>query len=1453
MVTPTITTQPKDENLDYASPAPTTTAMTVAASVEQTDGSELTYQWYKKAADAANFTAAGTGESLTPELPAIGKSDAYYCEVTNTYMGQTYTTKTNEVTVAYNKATLSKDLFTIGSTELPYTGEEQTLSITTSLAESEYQISGNKGTDAGDYTATVSATETGNYTGSFTQTWKITEATMTDVTENQSLTVYTTKAAATLPEFTATPVGSSNSVTVEYSIPAESQSIIEFTNNNTAIKCTETAAAGNTATVNVAIKADNNKTENRTITVTVSDKTDVKSKITFENTSTTSAVYNDSDKELSTFVNEATITGITAGTDAKWTYTIYKEDGTTVVASGAWGDAALKVQDAGTYKVTATYEDSINAGTTDALTFTITKAQITLDGSWSGDTTTTYDGESKSLTYNTNDEKLEVTATTYQKGSTTDAEHKTAGTYTVTATVAVKAAYAANYELASGTQPTTTLTINKATVDVPTAESSLKYTGSEQTGVDDPASGAVYTVTGNKQTNAGEYTAVASLGENAANYKWSGVEDTEKESADQEIKWSISKATLNSGLTASLNIRYNDTSDQSITSASVTAAASDVLTSPASLGTVTILDTTPTVSNTNSILADNSLAVSKGSVTYKLGSLTTAPAEEQNSATITVHFSSTNYTDSTFTLTVHAVAKENTTVTYTNPANATYTGSEITSYKTASVSLAGNSTEGNWKYAITKAGAAVTTIKDAGTYKITATYEDTDHIGTSSEVTFVVDPAVVSIDSATVAEKTYNGATDDAVIDSVSFNGVLGQDSLAKGEGKGYTVSTGTYASPNAGSQNVTYTVTLNNLNYTFANNQTYASGSATGTINPKSITISVESIEDVVFDGSEQQPTVTVKNGDAVLTKDTDYTVHYSENINVTDSATATITAKTDGNYTFATATQTFKITQAAAPESLTDSDVKVKYTNTTKQTVQIGTVPTDAGTVSYAVGTVTGDSILERTPTVSDSGVVSYQLTSGLVYENVKDATVTIPVTVTMQNYKSKTVNVTITLTDKDAVTVSADAIKKTYDGEKLTDAAITGTATSNGTKVEGTWTWVTDVASMINVNTYQAQVQFTPTDTTNYLTPDPVTITVTITKATPTGTPTYTKIETSGKTLADAKLDVGTITPEGTITWDDGEDTKVTANKAYKWTFTPTDTDNYETLTGEITPYVYTYVYEGSSSATARTVTTPKDTENGTVTTDVSRAKAGDTVTITATPDEGYEVESVRVYDADGNRVTVTDNGDGTYSFTMPKRAVTIDAAFTEAAAETETPATFTDVPAGQWYSDAVAEVVERGLFNGYPDGTFQPTGTMTRAMLVTVLWRLDGSDDSFSANRFSDVVAGQWYSTAVDWASNWGIVKGVADDIFGVNENITREQLVTILYRYCQMKGYDVSETAALTGFADADSVSDYASEAMAWAVGAGIIQGYNHALDPTGSATRAQVATILMRFAEKFEA
>lgn len=188
-------------------------------------------------------------------------------------------------------------------------------------------------------------------------------------------------------------------------------------------------------------------------------------------------------------------------------------------------------------------------------------------------------------------------------------------------------------------------------------------------------------------------------------------------------------------------------------------------------------------------------------------------------------------------------------------------------------------------------------------------------------------------------------------------------------------------------------------------------------------------------------------------------------------------------------------------------------------------------------------------------------------------------------------------------------------------------------------------------------------------------------------------------------------------------------------------------------------------------------------------------------------------------------------------------------TEPTAPTER---FTDVTPDQWYYEPVMEAVEAGLFGGVSETEFAPNAPMTRAMLVTVLYRMEGEPSVQKPAPFTDMLRDAWYTAAVDWAYENGIVNGMSESRFGIHEYITRQQLTAMLFRYADYEGFDTTGRAALDAFTDAEDVADYARDAMQWAVKLVIVSGDNGRLLPGGNATRAQCAKMMTVFRKIFE-
>ena len=259
-------------------------------------------------------------------------------------------------------------------------------------------------------------------------------------------------------------------------------------------------------------------------------------------------------------------------------------------------------------------------------------------------------------------------------------------------------------------------------------------------------------------------------------------------------------------------------------------------------------------------------------------------------------------------------------------------------------------------------------------------------------------------------------------------------------------------------------------------------------------------------------------------------------------------------------------------------------------------------------------------------------------------------------------------------------------------------------------------------------------------------------------------------------------------------------------------------------------------GSGTAVAQSkAVTAVPSSGGTVRTNATSAKAGERVSGTVMPEAGKKLSALNIVTATGQTVAATKVSDTEYTFLMPAEAITVSGVFVQAAGSGAWP--YRDVNSGHWFYGAVAYVTEKGLMNGTGADLFSPNAATTRAMVIMILARLHGADVNG---------ASPWYAKAVDWAVSFGVSDGTTP-----NANITREQLVTMLYRYAQLKKLDVSKSASIAGYPDAGAVHDYAQDAMRWAVGSELVNGIDGRLEPTGDSTRAQIATLLMRFCEAY--
>lgn len=291
---------------------------------------------------------------------------------------------------------------------------------------------------------------------------------------------------------------------------------------------------------------------------------------------------------------------------------------------------------------------------------------------------------------------------------------------------------------------------------------------------------------------------------------------------------------------------------------------------------------------------------------------------------------------------------------------------------------------------------------------------------------------------------------------------------------------------------------------------------------------------------------------------------------------------------------------------------------------------------------------------------------------------------------------------------------------------------------------------------------------------------------------------------------------------------------------------------TITAPDGTTVQTYYLEVSNTlspsggGSGYSVTVPEKTDHGTVTANPDQAEEGQAVAITVTPEQGYMLEKLTAVDEKGNKLTLTNLGDGKYTFTMPGSKVEVQAAFKPAAFP------FADVSESDWFYGSVKYVYENGMMNGTGYTTFSPCLNTSRGMIMTVLYRLEGSPAVSGGSGFTDVAAGQYYTDAIAWGSAHSIVLGYENNRFGPDDDVTREQLAAILYRYAQYKGYDVTAggSGVITGYEDAETVSSYAVTPMKWAVGTGVINGSENRLLPRNMATRGEAAAMFMRFCRK---
>ena len=294
-------------------------------------------------------------------------------------------------------------------------------------------------------------------------------------------------------------------------------------------------------------------------------------------------------------------------------------------------------------------------------------------------------------------------------------------------------------------------------------------------------------------------------------------------------------------------------------------------------------------------------------------------------------------------------------------------------------------------------------------------------------------------------------------------------------------------------------------------------------------------------------------------------------------------------------------------------------------------------------------------------------------------------------------------------------------------------------------------------------------------------------------------------------------------------------------------PTGSSTITVTMGEKTYHLHLTRSGGGGGGETTYPPTILETEHGAVTVDPTHPRQGDPVTITAQPDEGYEVGEVTVTRPDGSQVELTENSDGTWGFTQPGESVTIAVTFRCTGGELCPSVHLTDVELGTWYHEAVDYVVEHGIMAGVSTTTFQPNGSLTRGQVVQILHNLEGKPEETAEAPFTDT-AGHWALETIAWAAQNNVVAGYDDGTFGPEKLVTREEFAQMMYNYAKFKGYDLTAGGDLARFPDAGAISDWAETALSWANGKGLINGHdNGTIDPQGNTTRAQAASIMKNF------
>ena len=420
--------------------------------------------------------------------------------------------------------------------------------------------------------------------------------------------------------------------------------------------------------------------------------------------------------------------------------------------------------------------------------------------------------------------------------------------------------------------------------------------------------------------------------------------------------------------------------------------------------------------------------------------------------------------------------------------------------------------------------------------------------------------------------------------------------------------------------------------------------------------------------------------------------------------------------------------------------------------------------------------------------------------------------------------------------SIEVTANKTSFAYGTVLSTDDFTVTAVYDNGETAEATGFTIVPSTALMTPGTVQVTVTYQGKTQTCGITVDKAS------QAAPTSAPTlkdrtYTSI-TLNTVEPNANGAAAQYSKDGGKTWQDSaEFTELTSNTTYTFAVRYAEKAPYAASAASATVEFSTlYRSSGSSSDPTYSVSTPGKTENGSVTVSPKNASKGDRVTVTVKPDAGYVLGSLEVKDANGNTLSLTDKGNGKYTFTMPASKVEIKATFVK---EVET-SPFSDVSTNAYYYEAVKWAQEKGITGGIGNGLFGPNQPCTRAQIVTFLWRAAGSPEPKSMSSFSDVSADSYYAKAVAWAVENGITTGTGDGKFSPDTTCTRAQSVTFLYRAMG------TAPTTVNGFTDV-AADSFCADAVAWAVENGVTNGTSaSAFSPSNGCTRAQIVTFLFR-------